>query len=200
MSCSINSSNRCEKWQSALWVQLLCHRRYLTVLLWCHCISLPLPQTLSSFPSVSSLYSPLHLLHLSSFLPLPVVFLFVSLFHWLQSCSRDSDIFSNLCFKACLYLDKCSICTHANTRARTRKVFLFISAQGSAMETGKDNWTNSLHHWQCHLEWIAYYSKQHNLFLSQGIKCNCFVRCFLHLPAVASAPWQSGCLDITFYF
>lgn len=96
------------------------------------------------------------------FLPLPVVFLFVSLFHWLQRCSRDSDIFSNLCFKACLYLDKCSICTHANTHTRTRKVFLFISAQGSAMETGKDNWTNSLHRWQCHLEWIAYYSKQHN--------------------------------------
>lgn len=124
--------------------------------------SLSLSLRLSSFSSVSALYSPLHLLHLSSFLPLPVVFLFVSLFHWLQRCSRDSDIFSNLCFKACLYLDKCSICTHANTHTRTRKVFLFISAQGSAMETGKDNWTNSLHRWQCHLEWIAYYSKQHN--------------------------------------
>lgn len=114
--------------------------------------------------------------------------------------SAAAETLIYLCFKACLYLDKCSICTHANTHARTRKVFLFISAQGSAMETGKDNWTNSLHHWQCHLEWIAYYSKQHNLFLSQGIKCNCFVRCFLHLPAVASAPWQSGCLDVTFYF
>lgn len=78
------------------------------------------------------------------------------------SAAAETDIFSNLCFKACLYLDKCSICTHANTHTRTRKVFLFISAQGSAMETGKDNWTNSLHRWQCHLEWIAYYSKQHN--------------------------------------
>lgn len=100
--------------------------------------SLSLSLRLSSFPSVSALYSPLHLLHLSSFLPLPVVFLFVSLFHWLQRCSRDSDIFSNLCFKACLYLDKCSICTHANTHTHGQEKSSFsFQLRGPPWKLGK---------------------------------------------------------------
>lgn len=73
MSCSISSSNRPEMWLSALSVQLLCHRHYLTDLPWCHPISLP-PRRLSSL-SLDLTVSSFSLLYLAPSLISPLLLL-----------------------------------------------------------------------------------------------------------------------------